>query len=152
MKKQGFTMIELIVVVAIISLLCAAGMFSVSTMFSQRLDAEAHKLLADLYWARERAVSRHLDYIVDIDAGSDDYAIYEDRNGDGNMDADEQVKSQHLEVDITSSLQDLTFQPPLGEVLLNPSNADEIDLDYGTKKTRRLEINEETGYVGLIVL
>ena len=74
-RRVGLTLIELLVAVVIVGILGAAGIVSLASTQSTRLEAEARTIVADLAWARHRAVSTHEDSIVVFDPALDEYVI-----------------------------------------------------------------------------
>jgi len=144
MKKQAFTLIELIVTVTIIAVITAAGIASFSTLVPRRLEAEARKIVSDLCWAREMAVARHQNYIVDFDTTNERYIIYR-----GSINPNNQVKYQNLEVDLISVTDffgtpvstQITFSFPRGT-----AQDRLINLSY-QGQSRAVIVFRETGYV-----
>ena len=139
MKKQAFTLIELIVTVTIIAVIAAAGIVSFSTLVPRRLEAEARKIVSDLCWARDLAVARHQNYVVDFDTTNERYIIYR-----GSINPVNEVKRQNLEVDlasVTPAPAQLQFNFPSGT-----TQSKQINLSY-QGGTKGVIIFGETGYV-----
>jgi type IV fimbrial biogenesis protein FimT len=64
-KQRGFTLVELMVVVAVVAILASAALPSFSDLLSrQRVSVEANRLLGDLQYARAEAVTRHHEVVV----------------------------------------------------------------------------------------
>ncbi|HEY8099070.1 MAG TPA: GspH/FimT family pseudopilin [Methylobacter sp.] len=82
-KDSGFTMIELLVVVAIIAILVAMAVPSFSTVFDkQRITSATEAVLADLRWARSEAIKRNIIVRVTYITGSSwSYTINADPTG-----------------------------------------------------------------------
>ena len=82
MKQKGFTIIELLVVVAIMALLMTiAGLAYSKMMSTYRLESQVRQLYADLLNARVQAMQKNRIYFVTYAAGS--YSVVEDTNDSG---------------------------------------------------------------------
>jgi prepilin-type N-terminal cleavage/methylation domain-containing protein len=139
MLKRAFTLIEILIVVAVTGMLMAITMMSITLLFSRQLDGDTRKLSSDICWAREMTLSKHDDHTVNIDTAAESYTITDSA---GNL-----VRpAQALKVDISSSPNTITFQAPFAAVLLNPSGSDQITL-IKEGRQRQIDINTETGYV-----
>ena len=139
MKKNGLTLAEIVIVVAVMGLLMGITMLSISLLFSRQLDGDARKLSSDICWAREMTLSKHDNHTVTIDTAAEKYTITDSA---GNV-----VRpAQALKVDIASSPNTITFQAPYGTAVLNPAGSTLITL---TKESRQKQIGirTETGYV-----
>lgn len=74
--QNGFTMIELMVVVAIAALLIAVAVPSfVDQIGRRRLEGVANELVADLFYARTEAVSKNKQVQLASDAAGTSYTI-----------------------------------------------------------------------------
>lgn len=138
-KMKGFTLIELVIVVAIVAIITVAGLISFSIFIPRRLEAEARKIISDLCWARELAVASHRNYIVVFEPDNERYIIYRDSVAGGN-----EIKRQSLEVDLVSlvpSTNQITFYFPKGD-----TRSKEINLSY-QGNPKRIIVFGETGYV-----
>ena len=139
LNPLGITFIELIVVVMIIGIVTAASLVSFAILTPKKLEADARRIVDDLCWAREMAVTKHANYIVDFDIINERYDIYE-----GSITSNNLLKRQVLEVDLVSITPvpaRLTFAYPLGT-----SQSKQINLNY-QGKSRQVTVLEETGYV-----
>ena len=137
--KRGFTLIELVTAVVIIAIITAAGLVSFSSISSRRLEGAARKIVSDLSWARDEAVSRHKQCTVDFDTANNTYDVKE---------AGVLIEQQSLNVDLASvtdfsgsSVSNITFNFPLGT-----AQDRIINLSSGAK-TRSVRVFGETGYV-----
>lgn len=90
---QGFTLIELMIGVAIILFIGGVGMVSFSSMSSKKdLQAEAENIKQDIYVMQSRAVSglRHQRFVILTNAS---YQLEEDTTGSGNYTVFQQARS-----------------------------------------------------------
>lgn len=108
-RAKGFTLIELIAVIAIVAVMSGLSLASFSTLSGDRITANARKIVSDLCWVRQLAVTTHQNYVVDFTAAN--YAIYR-----GSVSPSNQVKAQTLHAGITLSAapSQLTFSFPQG--------------------------------------
>lgn len=95
---RGLTFIEMAVAVIIIGVLTLLVLISFSRISTQRVDAEARKIISDLREARTMANCQHQNYCIRFDFDSSNrryfYEVYEN-SCSGNF-----VKRRDLEVDI----------------------------------------------------
>lgn len=108
-KDCGFTLVELIAVIAIVAAVSGLALASFSTLSGDRLTADARKIASDLCWARQLAVTTHQNYVVDFSAAN--YSIYR-----GSVAPNNQIKNQNLYTGVTLSAApaQLTFSFPQG--------------------------------------
>lgn len=129
-RKKGLTLVELMVAVAVIVLIAVVSIVSFSILTPRRLEAEARKIVSDLCWARQMAVAKHQNYIVDFEAVNERYFIYETSIAPGNL-----IKRQDLEVDL--------FSVDSNPVVFNSPG--------GTTQDNRFELRYRGGQRGIIV-
>lgn len=145
LRFSGITLIELITVIAIIASLATAGFISFTSSIGDRLDADARKLVSDLCWARQVAVSTHQNYIVDFDVVNERYTIYR-----GSIAVTNQIKTQNLVVDLVSVAPvpaQITFSFPQG--IPAPQITKDITLSY-QGRTKQVRVFGNTGYVRIL--
>lgn len=65
---------EIMVVIAIVTLISAMAAISFSGIGPRKVEAEARKIVSDLYWVRSMAISRHQDYWIRF--SSDAYEVF----------------------------------------------------------------------------
>lgn len=107
-RRNGFTLIELMVGVAVLAIALAAGVPSMSEFIkNSRLSAQTNNLLASLHLARTEAIKRHARVTLcksadatncDIAAGTgweNGWVVFADVYNDGNLDAGEAVLDSH---------------------------------------------------------
>lgn len=154
-NTKSFSLIELIVVLAIIAVVSAMGVTSFSNLTGNRLTTDARKIVNDLGWARQLSVAGHQNYvntgrqnyIVDFDTINETYSVYWASVAAANL-----VKTQTLNtgVDLVSVTDflgiplvpaRLTFSFPSGTT----QNA-YINLS-SQGKTKTISVFGNTGYV-----
>lgn len=149
LPARGFSLVELLVVVAIIAVMAAVSMVSFSSLTGNRLTADTRKIVTDLCWVRQLALSGHQNfvntgrqnYIVDFDTVNERYTVYW-----GSIAPNNQIKTQIFSpgidlVSITPSAQ-VTFSYPQGSA----SAATTITLS-AQGKTKAVQVFAATGYV-----
>lgn len=146
----GFTVTELIVVIAIIAVMSAASLFSFTTLLGERLEADARKIVSDLTWARQTAVAAHINYIIDFDLVNERYTVYRDLNINGTPEANEEIQKRALTADL-ASFTDLSGTPvvPQRITFSFPSGTAQdriVNLSYQTR-TRQVYVYGNTGCV-----
>ncbi|MCG2711378.1 MAG: prepilin-type N-terminal cleavage/methylation domain-containing protein [Candidatus Omnitrophica bacterium] len=138
-RLSALTLVELMVVVAIVGIISTASLLSISYTDSRRLETETRRIIGDLCWARKMAVARHINYIVDFDIVNEQYTVYEGSVSPANM-----CKQQRLVSDISLLAplpNQVVFNFPSGDSL-----AKQIDLSY-RGQTRQIIIFSGSGYV-----
>jgi prepilin-type N-terminal cleavage/methylation domain-containing protein len=79
-RTKGFTLVELLIVIAIISIAALTAIPMMSSAASMQIRSAANMLTADLEYAKSMAISRAQNFSVVFDASTDSYRI-EDQNG-----------------------------------------------------------------------
>ena len=138
--KSAFTLTEIVIVVAIISIISVYAAVSFSMASSRQLEAQTRKLTGDLCRIRDMAVARHRSFIVDFNTTSRVYAVYQDSISPANF-----MEQKALEVNsisITPAPANVQFDFPRGTTTQDK----QIDLTY-KGLTRQITVSSETGYV-----
>ncbi|OQX54090.1 MAG: hypothetical protein B5M48_01660 [Candidatus Omnitrophica bacterium 4484_213] len=144
MKKNALSLVELVVSLAIIATIAGIVLISFTILDRRRLETAARNLMADLYLARQLAVSRHQDYTVSFDQGNDTYTI---QDAGGQLLDPARPIYRLRPVDLTATCPTaLAFQSPRGSIGLNPLASDIIRLGHAGKH-RDIRAYEETGYI-----
>lgn len=141
MKRNGaFSLIEIIIVVAVISILSVYTGVSFALLGPRRLQAQTRKLVSDLCWVRDMAAARHHNFIVDFDTAARSYSVYQD-------DLDDFIERKSLDVDAVSiDLPSSTFQFNYPRGTLSTNQNIHIILTQGSR-TQTVTIFSATGYV-----
>jgi prepilin-type N-terminal cleavage/methylation domain-containing protein len=88
MKQDGVTLTELVIVVAIIGILAVAlGFLFTGWMARYNVESQIKTMHIDLMTARQRAMQKNLQYLIELPAGNISYRICEDANNNGICDA-----------------------------------------------------------------
>ncbi len=145
--RLGMTLLELIVVIAVIMILTAAGMVSFSLIDTRRLKSQADTLISDIWWARQVVSATNHDYNIFFDKPHNSYCLYDDSlynftscTGVSHLDI------TRLDVQIQSAPANIVVYAPWGQLEANPVANTTIILSRG-KKTKTLTISNATGYV-----
>ena len=109
--KRGFTLVEMMIVIAIMAILAAIAAPSFQTYMAQRrLNGTARQVMTDLMAAKMKAVSLNQNVKVSFESNPI-YQIWNDANGDGTVDVDE---GDDIERNIHPDYHDVTLS--MGEI------------------------------------
>lgn len=75
-RHGGFTLIELVLIIGLISILSVAVYASFPDVGAIKVETAAHKISQDITFARRLARNRNGIYGVSFDAGADTYRVY----------------------------------------------------------------------------
>ena len=90
-KKRGFTLVELMIVIAVIAIISAIAAPNFTTYMAQRrLNGAARMVMSDLIAARQKAVTQNNQFRV-IFSGNQ-YTILDDDDNDGSADGGEHAQ------------------------------------------------------------
>ena len=81
-RGKGFTLIEIIIVVIILSIAAMVAIPMMSSASSVQMRSAANLIAADLEYAKSMAISRGQNYLVKFDKDNDSYGIYKDGETD----------------------------------------------------------------------
>jgi len=161
-RIRGFTLVELLIVIAIISIAALTAIPMMSSAAGMQIRSAANMLTADLEYAKSMAISRAQNFSVVFDVSADSYRI-EDQYGnvlphpvkkgfdyvidfqnDGRLD---KVDIINVDFDSTSEIKfDYLGSPYNGND--NPLNSGVIDLQAGGTTTT-VTVEPVTGYVSI---
>lgn len=161
-RIRGFTLVELLIVIVIISIAALTAVPMMSSAASMQIRSAANMLAADLEYAKSMAISRAQYFSVVFDAGADSYRI-EDQYGNVlphpvkkgfSYVIDFQNDGRLNKVDIVSvdfdSTSKVTFDylgsPYNGT--LGPLNNGVINLQAGSTNTT-ITVEPVTGYISI---
>jgi len=144
-EKLAFTLIEIIVVVAVIAVISATVIISFPSLVPRRLEADARKIVADIRWARQMAITRHMNYAVSFDPNRKEYSIYMTPSGAlGELTAANLVKKGVLQVSLNLLSTNLWIYSPQGSFYFY--GRDNIPLS-SQGKSKQIKVFPTTGYV-----
>ena len=117
--EHGFTLIELILVMALLSIVLAVASPSLSRFFRGRgLDAEAHRFLALTRYGQSRAVSEGIPMVLWVDPENRTYGLEQERGWDDtdaksvNLKLDDNLKVEVIRTNVVKPL--LAMASPMG--------------------------------------
>ena len=138
----GFSLLELIIAVVVISIIGAVAFASFSSLSDKKLEAEAMKIISDISWVRERAVATHQHQAISFDSANQEYSIYKSPSGtSADFTSSNLLKKVKTEATLSLSGSNVWFYSPKG----NASGIDTITLTINPK-TKQIRIFPETGY------
>ena len=96
--KRGFTLVELMIVIAVIAIISAIAAPNFTTYMAQRrLNGAARMVMSDLMAARQKAVTQNNQFRV-IFSGNQ-YTILDDDDNDGTVDGGETTEVRNVQTD-----------------------------------------------------
>jgi len=104
-KERGFTLVELIIVIAIMAILAAIAAPNYQSFMTQRrLNGAARQFMSDLMLARMQAVTQNNNFKVSF-RNYHEYQILDDDNNNGTADTGEALVIKNIQTDY----HDVTF-------------------------------------------
>ncbi|MDO8748865.1 MAG: prepilin-type N-terminal cleavage/methylation domain-containing protein [Candidatus Omnitrophota bacterium] len=142
----GFTLVEISIVVAILAVAGTAAVVSYSSLPSLKLEAETRKVLADIYWARQRAVATNIGHALRFDQAGKKYSIYKSPTGtSSDFTSANFLKEIILGISLSLAQTNLYVYSPKGNMYL-----DQTSIQFNNQgKTKNIRVFAETGNVKL---
>jgi len=132
-NKNGFTLIEMMIVLVIMGILSAIAVPNLKTyMAERRLNGAARVLYGDLTATRSQAVSMNKWVALNID-NNHQYTMFHDDDKNGTVNTGESISTKNLHPDY----HDVLFSTPSGTVIVFYPN--------GTGSTGTLGLTGSTG-------
>jgi len=75
-NKEGFTILEFVIVILVLSILAAVIVPQMSGFYSIKFDGAAHRLMSDMKYAQRLAMSTHQIHGVSFVPGQEEYTVY----------------------------------------------------------------------------
>jgi len=118
--KNGFTMMDLVMVIAIMSIFSVMAIPRLTSLKSVKLVGVANKLATDIQYAQQLAISKQVTCGLSFNTGAESYFVYE---GDPNIKATDPYTRGDLIVDYQ------TEEVYKGVDLLNTNFGNKIEFD-----------------------
>ena len=97
-KNQGFTLLELLIVILFVGIIMAIGIPNFSKLKEKyEINGQAQKVYFDIMLARSTSVNNNNNVSVTFDVSKNLYKIHDDTNSDNVEDQGESIKSVNLE-------------------------------------------------------
>jgi type IV fimbrial biogenesis protein FimT len=132
LKKNGFTLLELLIVIAIMAIVSTIAVPRVTYyMAERRLNGAARMVMSDLMMARQKAVTQNNRFKVFFNTNNHGYTILDDDNGDGTASTGEAVEAK----DIHPEYYDVTFSASANPVFSPRGTAFGATVTLNSSKT-----------------
>ncbi len=144
-SKYGYTLVELLVVIALFAIVLSIGIPSVKIIFNTREKKELMEFKRDIIFARNNAVVENCNYILYIYVDRNSYKIAKDIGGTVKV-----IKEKKLSNGIIikgNNFKDSTSFRPTGA----PSEPGKIMLSNSKKDKIEITITPATGKVNLYI-
>ena len=142
LSLSGFTLVEISIVVAILAAAGAAAVVSYSSLPSLRLEAEARKVLSDIYWTRQKAIATNVGHALYFNQADKKYYIYKSTTA---FTSSNLLKEVTLGISLSLANTNLYVYSPKGNMYL-----DQASIQFNNQgKTRNITVFAETGNVKL---
>jgi prepilin-type N-terminal cleavage/methylation domain-containing protein len=110
MKKDGFTMIELVIVIALLGILAAIAIPGFIHWGPDiRLKAAARDLTSDMALAKLRAIRENANVVLTFNTGNNRYTIFVDNGAGGGVPKDYKLNGSEVVVKAVSMPSDVTM-------------------------------------------
>lgn len=102
LSKKGFTILELMIVIAVMGIMATIAIPSYQTFMAQRrLNGAARLVMSDLMAARMQAVSKNNEFRLFFVSNNPSYQILDDANNNGAINTGETVVVKNIQTDYT---------------------------------------------------
>jgi len=159
-KKYSFSILELMVVVAIMALLSAVGVVYFKNLTKPRVEAEARKIAADITWLRQMTVSSRQHHVISIDTANSTYSVYKSPNmAVSDITPANLIKTAGIKASLSLIRSNLWIYAPQGKTSYSccptgiclgplPPSCEYVTLSDGGK-SEKIRVYPETGYIKL---
>jgi len=111
-RNNSFTLIELLIVIAIMGIMAAMAVPSYQTFMAQRrLNGAARQVMSDLMAARMKAITQNNEFKVFFLADGHQYQILDDDNNNGIADTGEAIQTKDIQTDYYDVTMSSTANP-----------------------------------------
>ncbi len=138
-KKSGYTLIELIIVMALIGLILSVSIPSISLIFNNKEKLELMEFIKDINYARSKAVMENDLYTLILYTEENKYIIFNKK-----MIVKEKFFTQGISIKSENLNSSITFYPTG-----TPNKAGKINLTNKKDKTITITITPATGKINL---
>ncbi len=133
--RAGFTLVEVLIVVVLISILASVSLLSIDSSASHSLDTTARMLVADLRLARNHAIQFNTEYTVEFDLNTQTYEIVHSGSGTAPVPENSLAGSSADKTKYIQSVQKDTLNLPdrvvISQIYLKTSDTEVRDLAFG---------------------
>lgn len=136
-RARGFTLVELIAVIAIITIISGSVMVSYVQLDRRSLDGEVQKFLSDFYLARKLTVNTRERHNITFSNDGKGYVL---ENGSNVI-----VRRSGLRSQADSDPLDIVLSPPRGNVSSGP---DKVVFSLGGRQ-KNITVNKDSGTLDL---
>jgi prepilin-type N-terminal cleavage/methylation domain-containing protein len=142
-KVKAFTLIETIVVMGIVAIASALTAVSFYRVTAKKLEGDARKVVSDLNWIKQRAMSSHITHAISFDDTNNTYSLYISPNGTtGDFTEANLLKKVELDVILNLTEANLWFYSPKGDAW----GFENVTLEK-RGKTKTIRVFRRTGHI-----
>ena len=162
-EKNGFTMMDLVMVIAILSIFSVMAIPRLTSLHTVKLYGVANKLASDIQYAQQIAISKQIPCGISFNPGTDSYFVYEgaysgpttpkatDPYTRGAFIVDYQSEAHYKGIDLASTsfgdrLEFDSLGRPYNSGGILTTSSEEVELQSGGE-TRKVLITPNTGAI-----